>query len=138
MTDDNEKKQFIEACGKSDALKLLVPEPKNAILHLGKETGAKASIAFLAFKRGQLSKLDDLINKYRIVSRGIPAFKGKLKEHWLEKKGNNRKAENIRKAENNPLSALSELMVADYLDQSRFEIINLEAWDEGCKSDIEC
>jgi len=81
MTDDNEKEQFLLAREKSPAAQFLIPNPEIPRLHLGKKTGYRASIAFLAFKRGHLDRLDHLINKWiTSPAKMTQSFKGRLNE----------------------------------------------------------
>lgn len=120
----NEKRQFILEWKTSSAVQLLIPDP-NISLELGKESGFQASIAFLAFKRGLLDRLNCLIDKWEIKTKGTKAFKGRLNENWLEENEEKR-----RKAANDTLSALSELIVAKYLEDIGFKIIDMGAWND--------
>ncbi|MFH1830973.1 MAG: hypothetical protein ABH871_09405 [Pseudomonadota bacterium] len=62
-----------------------------------------------------------------------------MKEDWLGKvSGGNEKE--IRKSSSNVMSALSELVVAQYLKNNGYDIIDLEAWkcENAVKPDIIC
>ncbi len=110
----------------SNAAKLLLPDIDKAGLELGKQEGNLASIAYLAWMRGHLYRLDAFVRDFEICEKSTDNFKCRLKETWLEKDPLSR-----RKASHNVISALVELIVADYLKHLCYKITNLEAWDQA-------
>ena len=116
-------KRFVNAWKESPAAQLLLPDLEKSILKLDKEDGLLASVAFLAWVRGLLDKLDNMVEKWHIPSKGTNEFKGKLKENWLNRVENRR-----RNVGNDTLSALAELMVASYLDSVGCDVTDLGAW----------
>ncbi|MFV9645970.1 MAG: hypothetical protein ACNYWU_09125 [Desulfobacterales bacterium] len=125
-------KRFLNTWKESSAARLLWPDPENSILELDKEGGLLASVAFLAWDRGLLYKLDYIVEKWQIPSKGTNEFKGKLKENWLSRVENRR-----RNVGNDTLSALTELMVASYLDNVGFDVTDLSAWGNE-EADVIC
>lgn len=124
MIDNKERIDQFQTCWhQSIAAQLLVPEPRQNVLELGQEAGFLASIAFLAFERGELCKLDSLLERWHIASKGTQDFKGKLRENWLLKDAPRR-----RDVCNDTLAALSELSVASYLEDTGCSIVDLGAW----------
>ena len=132
MINEDDRNKFLIAWKRSSAAQLLLPDPETSIIELGKEGGFLTSIAFIAHERGLLDRLDGIIEKWQIISRGTNGFKGKLKENWLCKEESRR-----RNVGNDTLSALSELIVASYLDNNGFKVIDLAAWGNN-KADIIC
>jgi len=132
MINEDDRNKFLIAWKRSSAAQLLLPDPETSIIELGKEDGFLASIAFIAYERGLLDRLDGIIEKWQIISKGTNDFKGKLKENWLCKEESRR-----RNVGNDTLSALSELIVASYLDNNGFKVIGLAAWGNN-KADIIC
>lgn len=127
-----DKNKFLIARKRSSAVQLLLPESEDLILELDKKNGFLASIAFIAYDRGLLDRLDCIIKKWQIPSKGTNEFKGKLKENWLYKEESRR-----RNIGNDTLSALAELIVASYLDDNGFKVIDLGAWGNKT-ADIIC
>jgi len=117
------EEDFRRAWKSSPAAQLLVPDP-TSILSLGKENGRLASIAYVAFKRGRLPILDNLVQKFEIPTRGNKSFKGRLSENWLLLPPEER-----RSGSNQTKAALAELAVAECLKGLGYKIINLDAWD---------
>lgn len=117
---------------KSIAIKLLVPNPHGTQLHLGKNKGELASIAYLACLRNTIHLIDDLFEKWEIMEKATDEFKGKLKENWMEKK-----EEKYRNISNDTISSIVELSVATYLDVEGYSIKNINAWGDK-KADITC
>lgn len=132
MMNEDDRNKFLIAWKRSSAAQLLLPSPETSIIELGKEGGFLTSIAFIAYERGLLDRLDGIIEKWQIISKGTNDFKGKLKENWLCKEESRR-----RNVGNDTLSALSELIVASYLDNNGFKVIDLAAWGNN-KADIIC
>lgn len=132
MINEDDRNKFLIAWKRSSAAQLLLPDPETSRIELGKESGFLASIAFIASERGLLDSLDGIIEKWQIFSKGTPDFKGKLKENWLCKEESRR-----RNVGNDTLSALSELIVASYLENIGFNVIDLAAWGNN-KADIIC
>ena len=132
MINEDDRNKFLIAWKRSSAAQLLLPDPETSIIELGKESGFLASIAFIACERGLLDSLDGIIEKWQIFSKGTPDFRGKLKENWLCKEESRR-----RNVGNDTLSALSELIVASYLENKGFNVIDLAAWGNN-KADIIC
>jgi hypothetical protein len=126
---------FLNNRGRSPATKLMVPQNTGKI-SFEPSQGAYASIALLAYVDGKLDRLDELIRKFKIESRGTRKFKGDLVENWLEKvdKGEAGKLQNYS---NRTIAALTELVVADELERKGFEIVRLSAWDDK-NPDITC
>lgn len=121
---DKERLDSFRACwAQSIAAQLLIPDPHQHVLELGQEAGFLASIAFLAFERGELRTLDSLLERWQIASKGTKEFKGKLKENWLLKDAPRR-----RDVCNDAMAALSELAVASYLEDTECSIVDLGAW----------
>lgn len=117
---------------KSISAKLLVPNPHGTQLHLGKNKGELASIAYLACLRNTIHLIDDLFEKWEIMEKATVEFKGKLKENWMEKK-----EERYRNISNDTISSIVELSVATYLDDEGYSIKNINAWGDK-KADITC
>jgi len=101
--------EFKKKCNNSVTVKLLLPDIESRNIHLGKESGHQASIAYCAWKYKNLERLDNLLLKFNIIERGTDDFKQRLKENWLDKC-----AERRRNVALNTTAALVELVVAEY------------------------
>lgn len=123
---------FKKAWFNSITAQLLIPNLDSTNLELGKESGFLASIAYLAFKRNQLDKLDFILNRFDIRNKATPSFKGKLNENWLIST-----PDKYRKISHDTISSLNELIVASYLSDNKFSIIDLEAINTN-SADIVC
>lgn len=123
---------FREAWHNSITAQLLIPDLDSTNLELGKHSGFLASIAYLAFKRNQLSKLDFILNRFDIKNKATPSFKGKLNENWLIST-----PDKYRKISHDTISSLTESIVASYLSDNKFSIIDLEAINTN-SADIVC
>ena len=123
---------FKNAWFNSITAQLLIPNLDSTNLGLGKRSGFLASIAFLAFKRNQLDKLDLILNRFDIKNKATPSFKGKLNENWLIST-----PDKYRKISHDTISSLTELIVASYLSDNKFSIIDLEAINTN-SADIVC
>ena len=115
--------------GKSVAVRLMCPDESTQLI-FDKEDYYYTAVSLMASEEDKgemLSRLDYLLNEFKIEKRGSKGFKGKLKENWLDcvRKGN---VQDINKA--SPVSALIELVVADYLKGQGSKIIDLSAWHE--------
>lgn len=117
---------------RSISAKLLVPNPHQTKLYLGKNKGELASIAYLACLRNTIHLIDDLFEKWEITEKATNEFKGKLKENWLDKR-----EQKYRNIANDTISSIAELSVATYLDDEGYSIKNINAWGDK-KADITC
>lgn len=124
--------KFCRCWKKSISAKLLVPNPQEVQLYLGKNKGELASIAYLACLRNTIHLIDDLFEKWKITEKATDEFKGKLKENWMDKR-----EEKYRNIVNDTISAIAELSVATYLDDEGYSIKNINAWGDK-KADITC
>lgn len=74
MINEDDRNKFLIAWKRSSAAQLLLPDPETSIIELGKEDGFLASIAFIAYERGLLDRLDGIIEKWQIISKGFFCF----------------------------------------------------------------
>ncbi|MBI4209598.1 MAG: type IV toxin-antitoxin system AbiEi family antitoxin [Deltaproteobacteria bacterium] len=111
---------------RSVAIRLMCPE-KDIQLTYGREHGYFGSMLYLAFENEQLLILDQLLKKFNIEKRGSKDFRNRLKENWLRHVPEH-DLKRQRRASNNTLAALIELVVAQRLRQEGARILDLEAW----------
>lgn len=134
-----ESQKFWRARKSSPAAQLLIPgSDEKKTLFLGEKDGWLASIALVAFRKGLLGRLDELIVHFEIQKKGTPRFKGNLAENWLDRKretGKEKKAQ--RDICNATPAAIAELAVARCLECQGYEVVNLEAWDDN-SCDVVC
>ena len=117
--------KYKKSCQDSPAVKLMLPNLSSRTIHLGKESGYLASIAYCAWLNNNLQRLDYLIEKFKIVENGTLDFKNRLEEKWIDKDETRRRNVAI-----NTTAAIAELVVADYLLEKGQKILNLSAIKE--------
>jgi len=116
-----EEKQFRKNSKNSLSTQIMCPSEITQLSYPD-EDGAWCSIAFMAYLNNHLDRLDYLMKEF-----DIEKAKGRqrLKETWLNEIPS-KPINEIRKARANVESALSELVVADYLKKEGNKICDLE------------
>ena len=124
----NKLKAFKTARESSVAARLLVRDDDLKSLYLGPSTGHLMSIACNAWDAGNLDRLDELFNKYDLTkhANNNSDLNGKLHENWLTIDENKQ-----RKAANDTLSTISELLVAEYFEKREYIINSLSIWGKN-------
>jgi hypothetical protein len=119
-------KAFLKKRSESVTIQLLIPEnyKLDDKICLDSNSEDLASFAFCAYLDSNLIRLDELFTKWKILEKGTADFKGKLRENWLLEENENKR----RNVSNDTLSAISELLVADYFENNCSRVIDLAAW----------
>lgn len=120
--------KFWEHWQKSPESQIMLPDRQTPII-FDKDEGYLRSITFGAFSNNTLPRIEELLQKYKISEKGTDAFKGQLRENWLNAV-RNRPANEVRNICNRTMAALAELAVADYLKNIGCKIIDLSAWND--------
>jgi hypothetical protein len=124
MKKDEYEKQFRKIIPRSLAASVMTPS-KIMTLSYPDQSGAYHSIALGAFRSGSLGRLDKLFEKFNIQEA---KNKRRLEENWLNYVGGNEIK--FRKSLGNVYSALSELLVADYVG-SKCNIVHMDLLNGG-------
>lgn len=125
---DEDEKCFLEIKPSSLAASLMLPD-KVKRLSCPDENGAYSSIAYGAYINGTLSRLDEIFSKFDIKNA---KNKHRVREDWLNYLHESPAC--IRKRIGNVYSALTELVVADHVDEES-EVTHLDLRD-GCNPDL--